>query len=126
MLADDRADNDRDELVADLLGVEVELLAKDEWCANDNGDVSVGEFDAVCDPRNQDAREPGQEQGLEETAEPNGARVDATRDKFREARPGFLGNGGILDIKSLFTEQNIGDELNSIDNGKDPVDPGYT
>ena len=124
LFAQHAADDDGNKLQADLLRIEVEFLAEGDGHLDDEGDVAVAENDGVGTRGDHHPGEPAEEQGLDELAHLQGARISASWDEPAEEALSRCGRRVIIDnIYGLLSQKDVRNELDEVNDDEDPEDP---
>ena len=124
------ADDDGNVLQANLLCVKVELLSKCRGHLNNNGNVSVAKTDGVSAGSNENPGKSSHEKRFDEVDGLEGTGVNPAWDQVSDDDiPCILGGcgGGLSlflgNVYSLITNDEVGKQLDKVDNGEDPEDP---
>lgn len=124
LLANDGAHDDSDHLQAVLLRVEAKKLGKELWDLDCDHDACPQELHGVGDGGEDDARVSGVREGLDKVIKGDWCRVDASETGVHLLEIGLvlftLGLDAAADVARLGTEEEVENELDSVDLRKWP------
>lgn len=124
LLADDGAQDEGQELQADLLGVELVLFGEDLRDLDGRHDVGPQEDHRVRDGREQDHGLGKVHKRVVKVAQPQGVGVDAPEAEVALLEMGRAGlNGKVAAVQGLGAQEQVQHELHKVGDGEDEVDP---
>lgn len=116
LFTDHGTENDPQELKTDFLGVEAELLGHDLGDLNGEHDATPEEDHGICGGGDEDPGLGEVAQGLDEVPEAQRSRINAAEVEEMTLLGGhLLGNTLLADIQGLGAEEEVDDELDSVD-----------
>lgn len=115
LLADDGADDDAEELEAELLLVEAEFLAEELGQLDGDEDTAEEEGHGVGDGGEEDAELAAEEEGLDELIGADGGGVDAAELEVLLLEVGAVVRAACADVAGFGAEEEVKDELDAVD-----------
>jgi len=126
LFANDSTNDDTGELVSDLLSVEVVLLLEELRNLDSNKDGSEQEDHGVRSGRDDDGSVTTHGQRLNKVPGSHGSRVDTPEAPVLLLKVRATVLNALAQVTCLGTEEDGEDELNSVDDGEDVVNPTVT
>jgi len=123
LLADDKTDHDAEELKAKLLGVQSELGKEELRDLNGEKDTAESEHDGVRDGRDPDRSVAEEKHGLDEFDQLQRRGVDTLEVEVLLFEGGNIVSDHIAHVEGLRSEEEVSDELDTVRDCEDPVNP---
>lgn len=115
LLADDRTDDEAEELETELLLIEVEFLAEQLGQLDGDEDAAEEEGHGVGDGGEEDAELAAEEEGLDELVGANGGRIDATELEVLLLEVRAVVSDTVADVAGFGAEDEVENELDAVD-----------